>query len=125
MPEFWPTENALPVRSLQALRRMEHLEATLGRLNTSAVHVHPEQAVVEEAARSEVRDAATQPAPMRKQDQLRASPASFTCTPATQPAPMRKQDLLRASRASFTCTPPFLARTELTFSCPIGDKGSR
>jgi len=42
------------VRSLQALRRMEHLEATLGRLNTSAVHVHPEQAVVEEAARSEV-----------------------------------------------------------------------
>ena len=100
-PNSCPTENALPVRSLQALRRMEHLEATLGRLNTSAVHVHPEQAVVEEAARSEVRDAATQPAPMRKQDQLRASPASLTCTP------------------------PFLARTELTFSCPIGDKGSR
>ena len=80
---------------------MEHLEATLGRLNTSAVHVHPEQAVVEEAARSEVRDAATQSAPMRRQDQLRASPASFNRTP------------------------PFLARTELTFLCRTGDKGSR
>lgn len=45
------------VYALQALRRMELLEAALERLGDSAAPLHPEQAASEEAARSEVRAA--------------------------------------------------------------------